>query len=101
MQLWEITLPARDNGGTPLHMAHKNFRRFLLETFGGYTEGETARGAWRDPDTGKVYSESVIPYRIACEAEPSLDEAFRLFPDQLAIFKAKIGDAEIVNRPAV
>lgn len=99
MQLWEITLPLKDNAGVALHMAHKNFAATLLDTFGGYTDAGDGVGAWRDG--GKVYKEPVRTYRVACEDEPAFgDLAGPYFPDQLAFFVAQIGAAKIIDGPA-
>ena len=102
MTLYEILLPVEDNSGATLGGAHRRFVMFLLDTAGGYTVGNERMGAWRDP-RGCLVLDRVRPYQVTCEDaawRKIVARAFELFPDQLAIFHAKIGDATIEDRPA-
>ena len=103
MNLYEILLPVEDNSGFDLREPHRRFAVFLLETAGGYTVDTERTGAWRDPK-GNVILDRVRPYRVAgpnsLQWRMIVERAFELFPDQEAIFHAKIGEATIEDRPA-
>ena len=101
MQLFEIALPDVD-----AHAEDYGYERFAwkeeaLEFAGGYTVLGKGRGAWRDPKTDIVWAETMHWYQVACDVNTMSDlvaHAFRLFPDQKAIFYAEIGWATIRNR---
>jgi len=97
--LWEIALPARTNEGADYSAAHRTFNTITLQIVGGATQRPTGIGVWKD--AGKVYMDEMVPYRVACSEEQFaalVDHAFRLFPDQVAIFTSRIGEAEIITR---
>lgn len=100
MQLYEIRLPLKDNSGKACRAAHRAYQVFLLDTFEGYS-ATSYNGAWRD-DSGKLYLDRSIGYQVA-SGDPHtpttlLYRAGRLFPDQLAFFWARLGEAHIVAR---
>lgn len=100
MKLYEIQLPARDNSNESTYSALRRFENALLDIAGGYTDCGKAGGLWADGP--KIYRDTVILYHVACEPEQFnriLTAAFKLFPDQLAIFTAVIGEATIHSRP--
>jgi hypothetical protein len=92
-KLYEITLPIYDNSGKQTETAHNLFKKVILETVGGYSTS-SGYGTWRD-ETGHIYEDKNIVYRIACEyhifEREILPKAFELFPDQLAIFHGDVG----------
>jgi len=98
--LHQITLPLFDNSGTSLATAHDAFRAVALTFAGGYTEQAPARGHWIDK--GHAYHEDVQSYVIACawpEWRLIVARAWSLFPDQLALFTAHLGEADILEQP--
>jgi hypothetical protein len=102
MILYEILLPVQDNSHQDMAAAHELFRAFLVDENGGYTMGRIQTGAWCN-ELGVVMYDYMVPYRVACDAvawRKIVASAFDLFPDQLAIFHAKIGEATIEERPA-
>lgn len=97
--LFEIALPLNTNDGENYNAAHKAWTVQAAKVAGGFTQRPPGLGMWQDK--GTLYVDDMIPYRLACSAEQFaalVDEAFRLFPDQLAIFTARIGDADIISR---
>lgn len=103
MPLWEIALPAFTNDGQAIPEAHAAWQARALHIAGGYTRRPDGIGVWRDPADGKTCVDVMGSYRVACSAEAFgalLDEAFRIFPDQVGIYTARIGEATIVDRSA-
>jgi hypothetical protein len=102
-RLHTIKLPIASNSGASYSDALRQFEDYALCKAGGFTRAGTLdEGAWRDPADGTVYREWVQAYEIACPLPAWADIvacAFRLFPDQLAIFTARIGEAVILDRP--
>ena len=95
-----IYLPSYDNKGNNTAAAREAWEAEVFATVGGYTQGGARKGCWRD-DKGVVYNESVIPYYVACSPNAwavLVAAAFKLFPDQLAIYHAITGDATIAER---
>jgi hypothetical protein len=107
MKLFEIALPDVSNSGMSYDIARKCFEDDALEYAEGFTALPAARGVWRaKPSLGdpspKTYRDVMHCYRIACDAGTFailINRAFYLFPDQLAIFHAEIGEATISERP--
>lgn len=100
LPIWEIALPVNANNGHPYTSAHEKFRIGALEIAGGYTMRPYGNGMWRDA-AGTVYADVMAPYRIACELPEFariVEYAFRLFPDQLAIYTEHAGRAVIIPR---
>ena len=101
MHVYEITLPLKTNSGVSARAAHRAYRAWLLDTFGGYSQRQCA-GVWRD-DKGQTFRDLSAVYSVA--AGPNAPyigalaaQAMRLFPDQLAFYVAKVGEAEIIVR---
>ncbi len=97
MRLYEITLPLATNDGATYHSAHADFTTWLVDVFGGYT-ATMQNGAWRGPD-GALYCEPSVAYRVASDLADAprmlLHRAKELFPDQLAIFWANMGEGHV------
>ena len=101
-KLFEIALPLYANNGFPYEARLAQWEERALEVAGGFSRRPDGEGAWRDPSNGHVYRDAMRPYRIACsdEAFATLTaHAFRLFSDQVAIFTAELGTADIIDRP--
>ena len=101
MKHFEILLPVVSNDKKPYIAALATWERAALKIAGGFTELPLASGVWRDEATGETYRDAVQPYRVACSREQWAQlvmEAFRLFPDQLAIFYCELGEATIETR---
>lgn len=102
MRYFEIALPTVTNDGKEYSDALQRWEGCALAIAGGFTRRPDGDGHWRDPDTGRVFVDRMRSYRVACDAKEFarlLGIAFDLFPDQLAIFTAEIGEATIHNRP--
>lgn len=103
MKAFLIALPVFDNAGRSYDKAHAAFQKCALETAGGYTRRPHGEGAWRDPADGRVYVDSMVPYVVAC-TRPRFNllkrEAFRLFPDQVALYWQELGEVHIERRKA-
>lgn len=102
MQVWEITLPLRDNDGKPCRAAHRAYQAWLLNMFGGFSERNSV-GQWKDDD-GSHYSDPSIVYTVASDPRFATEEGFKrsltsvaakLFPDQKAFYVAHVGQAWI------
>lgn len=100
MRLYEIILPRLNNEGAPMDSAHQAFARKLCVLYGGFTRAPV-QGTWLD-DTGKAYQDESFAYRIATDRAlgHAILAAQRLWPDQLAIFWASLGEAHIYETPA-
>jgi hypothetical protein len=104
--VYQFALPIMSNDGTVdyTNALHAWEQAALIEA-GGYTDLGIRHGVWRDDATGKTFAENMQGYQIAVDEDGQpfarqhlLDEAQRLFPDQLAFYVAKIGTAEIEYR---
>lgn len=97
--LYEILLPARTNSGVITTEARMKWEHEALYIAGGYTRLIAADGVWRGER--ETHCDVMIPYHVACNSaqwNALVAKAFELFPDQEAIFTARIGDAEIIGR---
>lgn len=101
LKLFEIQLPQRDNAGRYCTLALQAFEQYALTIAGGFSRCPPVEGAWQELGMAKVYSDTMIPYRIASTDrgfKQIREHAFQLFPDQIAIFTAELGTAEITYR---
>jgi hypothetical protein len=98
MNVYQIALPDLGHIATRRQWATK-----ALETAGGFTYVGSRQGAWMSDD-GKVYDEQMHWYEVAC-ARDTWDAlvayAFQLFPNEQAIYTARVGECEIITRPTV
>lgn len=100
MHLFRFTLPTHTNAGLSYELARKAFSREALKVAGGFTEQPIAQGVWEGDS--RTYRETVVCYDVATDTGGSqalLEAAFRLFPDQEAIFVADLGSCAIHARP--
>jgi len=98
--LYQINLPIVDNKSRSAIATHIEWRAQVLFAIGGYTRLSDVTGIWIN-DAGKRFSDISASYQIACDAETwreLIALAFKLFPDQEAIFHARIGTATIEER---
>lgn len=69
MTLYEILVPTVRNNGRPFRLRHHRvFDKWVRKLCGGLTIFQPAKGQWLAPD-GTVFSERMIPVRIACSRE--------------------------------
>ncbi len=102
MNLYQIALPHVDNSMRTTEPKREAWLRRVLKKAGGYTKLGVRDGVWRDPQSGQVFDERMHWFSVACAPDVMgqlMQDAFELFPDQKAIFLAKVGTAEIVERP--
>jgi len=67
LTLWEILVPAADNAGKEFTIDfHRQWDAKVRIIAGGMTIMKAARGQWTSPETFTVYSEKMLPVRIAC-----------------------------------
>lgn len=97
MQLYEIILPVQDNDGHSYHASHLSAMAWFRECFGGFTAVKSV-GSWID-STGRVYRDKSVSYRILTDEAPSLDPLWAWFPDQKAIYLARIGEGDCIPHP--
>lgn len=101
MILYEIALPTQTNDGKPYTAALFAWEHDALRVAGGYTKLPLAQGVWVDmaDGPGRVYRDTMQCYRIGVETEETfarlVTAAFERFPDQVAIFTARIGTATV------
>lgn len=97
--LWRFILPCeRNDGGGTYWGVFPKWERSCLDIAGGFTDCGTRHGAWHDPKTGRIYTENMRHYEVACDqatAQALLNEARKLFPDQLTFMVVHVGTAII------
>lgn len=76
MRECKLILPKHDNDGRVLGAAHADLCRALLDSIGGYTCIHGA-GAWRNPETGRVFNEEVVTYVVAVDPQTDHVEFLR------------------------
>jgi hypothetical protein len=100
MQLYEILVPTVRNSGKPYRT---RFHRVWDAKVRTITEGLTilspVKGQW--VDRGKLYSERMIPVRIACTREQILEVAkfTAIYYEQLAVLFYRVSDEVTIYRP--
>lgn len=102
MRLYQFNLPHHTNDVQHNYAAERMewCKRAVSLTGSCNTLGD-AFGQWQDG--AKLYREHMHIYQVAGspqDAQMLLADAFKLFPDQKAIFYAEIGTANIVARNA-
>lgn len=92
--VFQVLVPVADNWGALFgREKHDLFYDFVRERTGGVTILPEVKGQWRDPRTGKLFLESMIPVNIATSAEVFEDIARHAaaFYEQNCIFTCKVG----------
>lgn len=93
--------PVHRNDGGSYEGARIAFEMHCVKTLGGITEGPQVKGQWYSEKSGRVMRDINIPYYISCEPAQIagiMCEAFKLFPDQEALFVTDTGPAYILDR---
>lgn len=94
MNLYEILVPTVRNDGRPFRTRfHRVWDAKVRAITGGLTILAPAKGQWVSPQ-GQLFSERMIPVRIACTAEQieKIADMTAAYYDQLAILFYKISD---------
>lgn len=101
MRVYRFHLPLTGNDGRDYSASVGQWLDKASELAGGYTYIGKVRGYWRDPKTQITYVDEMHAVEVAVEDGQDalrvvLVQAFRiLFPDQLAVYSAEIGQAWI------
>lgn len=108
MKTYQVMIPFNRNAdskgrpGKPYLQEGKRWEEWLLNAFGGFTRLPVSHGVWRDPATGAVYSDAMIPYQVAVGTDHDhgrlTSMALKIFDDQLAIYTTYIGASFITDR---
>lgn len=67
MELFEILIPKLFNSGASTLNTRAEFERVLVARCKGFTRCAPVDGAWVDPKTGHLFTDTSIPYRVACD----------------------------------
>lgn len=102
MRLYQFILPVRSNDGrTSYEKARATWTAAAIDMAGGITEcGGAWQGAYR-MSSGDIVREEVAVYLIACsvaDREELVRLAFKLFPDQEALYVSDVGSTDIISR---
>lgn len=99
IELWEILVPTIRASGKPIKTRfHKVFDAKVYEITGGLTVMTPTKGKWVS-DTGTLFSERMIPVRIACTRE-QIDKIIDMtmeYYEQLAVMAYRISDEVIIR----
>lgn len=101
MTMWQFTIPNYSNDGASYADARKEWEHRAIAKAGGLTHVGLTVGQWID-ERGKLFYEPMQTYQVGASTEVANDllaDAFELFPDQQALFRAEIGTATIFERP--
>jgi hypothetical protein len=104
MRMATLIMPLFDNDGHAIPQVHDAIADKLLNTFGGYSKVKI-EGSWRDPQTGRIFSDRNVEYRIAMDDTPSnrgalarIAEATGRAASQLEVLITQPnGDVEFIN----
>ena len=99
MQLYQFILPVRSNDGRQSYeKARIAWVSRAVDIAGGITECGTMQGAYRMA-SGDIAREEVATYLVASSSngrEELIRLAFKLFPDQEALYVSEIGTTTII-----
>ena len=98
MQLWEILVPTTRNDGRPYRLRyHRVWDAKVREISGGMSVMPPLRGQWVS-DSGKLFSERMIPVRVACSREDILKiiQMTIEYYDQEAVMAYKVSDEVLI-----
>lgn len=101
IEMWEILVPTTRNDGRPIRTRfHRVWDKKVYEITGGMTICTPVHGRWiSDANDGEeLFSERMIPVRIACTRE-QLDQILPMtqeYYEQLAIMAYKISEEVII-----
>lgn len=72
---YTVYIPVTDNAGVSTIDARNAFERSLLDLFGGFTLDPFEKvGAWRDPESGTLYTDKIVSYQVALAPERYIGE---------------------------
>jgi len=98
--LYEILVPTVRNDGRPFRTRfHRVWDKKIRDLTCGLTIMQPAKGQWIDVSTGNLYSERMIPVRIACtyeQLQTVIDITIEYY-DQLAVMAYRIADQVIIK----
>lgn len=102
MHIYRFVLPVLDNAGSSMVGSFSLLKDYVLDAIGGYTEQSEVSGVWKD-DKGQIYQDRSFVLDVAIggefrrEALVSLVHRVRsLWPDQISLFVADVGQAHFV-----
>lgn len=99
MEMWEILVPTITNEGKPIKTKfHKVWDMKVYSITNGLTILTPTKGKWVSP-TGTLFSERMIPVRIACTAEQIIQiiDMTKVYYNQIAIMAYKISEQVIIR----
>ena len=95
-EMWEILIPkGRDKDHDYTVAYHQVWDKKVRQLTGGLTVYHSGEGSWISP-TGKLYTERVIPVRVACTGAATMDKIAEMALDhysQEAVMYYRIGTA--------
>lgn len=98
--LWEILVPTvRRKDGKPIRTRyHRVWDGKVRSIAGGLTILQPAKGQWVSP-SGGLFSERMIPVRIACSEEQidKIADMTAVYYDQLAVMYYRVADKVTVK----
>lgn len=99
MEMWEILVPTITNEGKSIKTKfHRVWDRKVYSITNGLTILTPTKGKWVSP-TGTLFSERMIPVRIACTREQIIEiiDMTKKYYDQIAILACRISDDVIIR----
>jgi hypothetical protein len=103
MNVYQIALPSVQFNGLPDASQRRQWTTKALNDAGGLTYLGAREGAWISDD-GELFEETMHWYEVACgrnQWDALVAYAFQLFPNEQAIYTARVGECEIITRPTV
>ena len=97
MEMWEILVPTVNSHGNPIRVKfHKIWDAKVYAITGGLTILTPAKGKWISP-MGELFSERMIPVRIACSREQILEiiNMTKVYYNQIAVCAYRVS-AEVI-----
>ena len=99
IKLWEILVPTIRNDGRPIKARfHRVWDQKVYQLTNGLTIMTPTKGKWVSTD-GKLYSERMIPVRIACTREQieQIIDFSLIYYDQEAIMAYMLSEEVIIK----
>jgi hypothetical protein len=100
IQLWEIFVPCKSNEGKPFRTRHhREWDKRVQRVSGGLSIFAKIKGKWVDKSDQKLYTESMIPVRIACsreEIDKIIDITIKHY-NQIAVMAYRVSDEVIIK----
>lgn len=102
MDLWEILVPTVRNDGRPIKLRfHHIWDEKVRAITGGLTILGPIKGQWISPN-GKLFSERMIPVRIACDKDQIdvIADLTASYYEQEAIMYYKVSEEVVIRHYA-